>query len=1300
MKIKLKKVISLTMAIIMMVSVNIVAPQEVKANNSQSITAESIDREESHFTYTINGGKATITNYTGSGKIAVIPTQLGGSEVATIAADAFNGKTGLEGVYIPSTVTTIAEKSIGYNVTDPIDGFVVYATKGTEGATYAIQYLTINFIPVADTYGEIITDHKVSECWIGDTFEVSVLLDPIDAGDIYWESEDSTVVSVEHKQYSGGRDIATVKILGKNAKGTCKIYAKNLAGDIVKELTLTLLKPASEIKTYLNGEEYTDDILYLDIDEEFSLEVDFGTDNDEAVYAGGGVSGTYTYFDTSIDGYTVTLEGKKNTSAINGGLPLTLQGVSGRVSRTIQVVVLQEATKIQILSGKTDITGGGLSMVAGKAAMLSSKLTPTTTTDKVKWYSDNTSVVSISEDDGILTAKRAGTANITAKAHEVSGTKVRELVVETMVTVNERIVATAITFPDKEKTMVLGTSETFKYDIVPAKANDELTWVSSDTTVASVDQTGLITPRKKGTTTITVKTEDERVYSSCIVTVKTPVTSIELQPSSKTLPVGQSYQLTAKIGPNTADETLIWESSAPEYVSVDQKGEITAIKLNNGQNAYAMITCKSEQTEVKAIANITVVPAIPATSVNISTTTEGIKTYEDTDGITVYELPIYNKIDIQATVTPEDSNDVLKWIYETENDSKGAADYITSTISGKTGTITALKDPGIVKVRVVTTSGQEDVCKIKIIIPAVVFEISADYFRLGVGVSTQLSASSVKLLPATTTDSITWISSDPSVATISGTTKTPVITAHKIGTAIITGTTDSGLTDTIEVKVVVPSKSIVFSVYGKEVTTYSMKSGDSVNASINVLPLDTTDSFSWSAKNDAIVSIEPSADNKTAKLTGLSKGTTTIEVVGTDGVKSILTIKVVEPATGIILKTTETEINSGKTYTMTATKTPSTSDDVITWESSNTNIVSITATNANTNTATLKGGSAGVATITARSEAGGAVAIAQITVIANVSTLTIDKISDQTYTGSAINPKLVVKSGETLLTENVDYTVAYTNNIKYGTARATITGMGVYTGTKYVSFKIVKKSIQSLSFGTIANRVYTGSSIKQTPVVRFGSKTLVLNTDYTVSYSNNTNAGTATVKITGNGNYTGTKNLTFRIIPISLAKYKYTKVATQTYRGSAIKPLMTVKNGTRTLSSSRDYNITYKNNKKTGAATIVIKGKGNYTGTKTIKFNIKPKAPTVSKLRSTSKKKMKLSWKKDSQVTGYQIQYSLKSNFKSKKTITIKKKSTKSKTISKLKSGKTYYVRMRSYKTINRKKVYSTYSSSKIVKVK
>ncbi len=168
----------------------------------------------------------------------------------------------------------------------------------------------------------------------------------------------------------------------------------------------------------------------------------------------------------------------------------------------------------------------------------------------------------------------------------------------------------------------------------------------------------------------------------------------------------------------------------------------------------------------------------------------------------------------------------------------------------------------------------------------------------------------------------------------------------------------------------------------------------------------------------------------------------------------------------------------------------------------------------------------------------------------------------------------------------------------------------------------------------------------------------------------------------------------------SITACKVKGIKNAVYSGKAITMRVTVKNGSTPLILNKDYTVSYKNNKNVGTASVVIKGKGNYYGSLTKTFTISPKGTTIVKL-TAGKKSFKATWKKQSkQTSGYQLQYSLKKGFKGAKTITVKKVKTVKKTVKKLKANKKYYVRIRTFKTINGKKYCSSWSSPKSVKIK
>lgn len=155
------------------------------------------------------------------------------------------------------------------------------------------------------------------------------------------------------------------------------------------------------------------------------------------------------------------------------------------------------------------------------------------------------------------------------------------------------------------------------------------------------------------------------------------------------------------------------------------------------------------------------------------------------------------------------------------------------------------------------------------------------------------------------------------------------------------------------------------------------------------------------------------------------------------------------------------------------------------------------------------------------------------------------------------------------------------------------------------------------------------------------------------------------------------------------------------YNGYAKKPAAKVKNSAGAVMSSSNYTVSYPSGRKyVGKYTVTVKFKGNYTGSLKASFVINPMSTSVSSISAKSKG-FTVRWKKQAtQTSGYQIQYATNSKFTNSKTVNVSKNSTTSKTISKLSSKKKYYVRVRTYKTVNSKRYYSSWSLEKSITTK
>lgn len=350
--------------------------------------------------------------------------------------------------------------------------------------------------------------------------------------------------------------------------------------------------------------------------------------------------------------------------------------------------------------------------------------------------------------------------------------------------------------------------------------------------------------------------------------------------------------------------------------------------------------------------------------------------------------------------------------------------------------------------------------------------------------------------------------------------------------------------------------------------------------------------------------------------------------------------------------------------------------------------------------------------------------------------LKISNIPNQIYQGYDVSPSVTVTNGGTVLTEGTDYTVSYQNNSGIGTATVNVFGAGIYDG--YINL--------TKTFNIVPD------TVKNMQISKAGTNTVDL------SWSPVSGADGYTVQILKNGkwvsvgNFVGTSAQISGLLPGSVNYVHIAAYASsngKTYIGNyntsvkiettvgAINPRVsayannfvtlawdkqTAANGYEVFkydASSKKY-VLYKNITNPNTNTCKVTGLASNK-----KYSFKVRAyqiddsektyasfgavvsqytsiakPKLNSAKSTSKKKIKASWSKVSGASGYQVMWSTYKNFsKNYKTKSVKSKYL-SKTVTAAQSKKTYYVRVRVYKTINGKKVYSQWSSTKKVKTK
>ena len=265
------------------------------------------------------------------------------------------------------------------------------------------------------------------------------------------------------------------------------------------------------------------------------------------------------------------------------------------------------------------------------------------------------------------------------------------------------------------------------------------------------------------------------------------------------------------------------------------------------------------------------------------------------------------------------------------------------------------------------------------------------------------------------------------------------------------------------------------------------------------------------------------------------------------------------------------------------------------------------------------------------------------TIKADLSTYgTVSTIVDQSYTGYQITPYVTVTCGGNLLTVGNDYTVTYANNTNVGRATviATAAANSYYVGTANGYFNISNTATGMEITGYASSYTYTGNAITPDVIVTMNGRMLNRGTDYVVSYSNNTNVGTATMTVTGIGSFSGTKTINYVIEAKNIENCITTAVNNYQYTGNTYTPSVTLTDSStgKTLAAGTDYTITYSNNTNPGTASITVTALSrNYTGSKVISFKITSAAVSGLRVSRIKNNSMKLSWSDQDYADGYQI---------------------------------------------------------------
>ena len=752
---------------------------------------------------------------------------------------------------------------------------------------------------------------------------------------------------------------------------------------------------------------------------------------------------------------TVSSTGVVTAKSI-GNANITATTTDGtNISATCKVSVVETpATGISL--NKTAAT-----LKANQTVSLTATVTPSTATNKkVSWKSSDESVAAVSS-DGVVTAFKVGTTNITATTTD--GTN---LSATCQVTV-EATLATGISLNKKAVTLEVDDNETLTVTVTPSDAsNKKVNWKSSNTSVATVSSTGVVTAKAVGTANITATTTDGTSLSAtCKVTVEpTLVTSLSLNRSVATLKTNETITLIANVFPTAAqNRTVTWSSSDTSVATVSSEGVVTALKVGT-----ATITATTtDGSNLTATCKVTVVET-PATGISLNKTTASLKATET--------------VTLTATVTPSTTtNKAVTW---------KSSDETIATVSN--GVVTAHK-VGTADITATTTDGSNlsATCKVTVVATAATgISLNKTTASLKANETVTLTAT---VTPSTATNkSVIWSSSNTSVATVSS---TGVVTAKAVGTATITATTTDGSNKTATCQVTVVETPATGISLNK--TTASLKATETVTLTATIKPSTATNkNVTWKSSNTSVATV-----SSTGVVTAKAVGTATITATTADGSNLSATCKVTvveTPVTGITLNKTTASLKANETVTLTATVTPSTATNKsVTWSSSNTSVATVSSTGVVTAKAV------GTATITATTADG-----------SNLSATCKVTVVETPATGISLNKTTAsLKATETVtLTATVTPSTTTNKSVIWTSSDETVATVkdGVVTAHKVGTANIIVTTTDGSNLSatckvTVVETLATGISLDKTTATLKASEIVTLTATVTPSTATNKN---------------------------------------------------------------------------------------------------------------------------------------------------------------------------------------------------
>lgn len=475
-------------------------------------------------------------------------------------------------------------------------------------------------------------------------------------------------------------------------------------------------------------------------------------------------------------------------------------------------------------------------MYIGESARLTYVILPTNASkNAVTWTSTDNSVVTV-DATGKVTAKGVGTSLILLRTVEGGFT--------VYCTITVKSVATGIKFDKTDLELKTGESYTIKTTLTPKDSTENyLSWESSDTKVAVVDDDGKVTAKGAGSAIIMARTEAGAV-AYCKVKVTQAVEGLILNFSEKTTFIGQEFKIKVSITPSNASKLdVTWKSSNTKIATVSEDGVVTGVS-----GGVAIITCTTVDGGFTEACVVTVRESVTTIALNYET----------------YNLGVNKTVKLIATVTADTAtNKNVLWTSSNEEVATVSQSGKVTGVSLGYATITATALDG---------SEVEASCEVRVVRPVTSLTLNKPSMTMYIGDNKTLKAT---ITPSNATfKKAKWYSSDTSVAIVD---EDGVVTAIKEGSVMITAEAldNSGKKASCYVWVYARVPSTGITLQDKKVV---MVAGEEKRVELVLIPSVSTDSVTWSTDNAAVAKVD-----KNGKITAKSTGTAYVTVMTDSG---------------------------------------------------------------------------------------------------------------------------------------------------------------------------------------------------------------------------------------------------------------------------------------------------------------------------------------------------------------------------------------------------------------------------------